>query len=154
MHKGKAYRRVLPPALYVNLNLAGPLPVRMEVGIGLRHLGIQVRNAPADQITLPAFVLLAQNIATWRLEWNDASFDFHTTFSFQQIGHGPEYSWDVFTSDDFGGFNLTRYRLPAGQSFLFGLIYFDLLFVSEQNTGLFNGMTGWSINPLRYPLEP
>lgn len=148
------YRRVLPPALYVNIRLSGPPPVRMNVGVGYRWNSVDVSNEFLNAMTLPAVVTLGQGRIKWRLDWTSHLFDFRTEFFFFQPGHGPEYEWGVQTTDQFGGHNLSRYRLIAGTTFEFGFLAINLPLIAEENTGFFERLIGWSIQPVRYPQEP
>lgn len=154
MHKGKGYRRVLPPALYTNIRPSGPPPVRLTLGIGLRWNGTDIANDFLNAMSPPAVVTLSQNRITWRVDWTSHLFDFRTEIFFFQTGHGPEYEWGVQTRDQFGGFNLSRYRLIPGTTFEFGFIFFDLPLIAEENVGFFDRLIGWTIEPVRYPQEP
>lgn len=154
MHKGKPYRRVLPPALYVNIRLSGPPPMRLVSGVAFRWNGVFIGNDALNSMTPKAVATLSQNRITWTLDWTSHLFDFRTEFFFFQLGHGPEYEWALQTRDQFGGHNLTRYRLIPGTGFEHGFIYFDLPLIAEENTGFFEQLIGWNIIPVRYPEEP
>lgn len=102
MHKGRNYRRILPPIIAGNMLTPGHgSPVRLTASFSFPWSGGRIVLEPAQSTRLR--VINASGFIEWG--WNLTAGVYDFSLNFQQLlqPNAPELKWDLAIVDTFGG---------------------------------------------------
>lgn len=154
MHKGRKYRRVLPPAKSPNYADDGNAPVRIFIEGDFVWLG-QIVRIPPESMSGKADATNPRALIAWETVLTLVGHTFHILFGVQLHEHTPDTQFQLGIVDDIGG-SLTLSTTYSPEAWLWSPVpqFVDWGSGPHITTGFFGPLLDFKVSVVRYHDEP